>query len=43
MGSSLENINYVEKEAKVKTLLPGTVKLSSDILGWDGDVLKAKG
>ncbi len=39
----IENINYVGKKAKVKTLLPGKVKLSSDILDWDGDVLKAKG
>ena len=39
----IENINYVGKKAKVKTLLPGTVKLSSNILDWDGDVLKAKG
>lgn len=39
----IENIDYVGKKAKVKTLLPGVVKLSSDILKWDGDVLKAKG
>lgn len=39
----IENINYVGLEAKVKTLLPGKVRLSSDILEWNGDVLKAKG
>lgn len=39
----IENINYVGKKAKVKTLLPGKVKLSSDILDWNGDMLKAKG
>lgn len=37
----IENINYVGKKAKVKTLLPGKVKLSSDILDWNGDMLKA--
>ncbi|BFK11862.1 hypothetical protein F140042L4_20200 [Coprococcus phoceensis] len=41
--NKIENINYVGKRAKVKTLLPGRVKLSTDILDWDGNVLKAKG
>lgn len=39
----IENINYVGKSAKLITLLPGEVKLSTDILQWDGKLLHAKG
>ncbi len=38
-----ENINYVDKRARLVTLLPGKVKLSTDVLEWDGKVLHAKG
>lgn len=41
--NSIEDIDYSGKKAKVKTLLPGIVKLSTGILQWDGNVLKAKG
>lgn len=39
----IENINYVGKRAKLMTLLPGEVKLSTNILEWDGNLLHAKG
>jgi hypothetical protein len=39
----VENVNYVDKFAKVKTLLSGKVRLSTDCLEWDGSVLTAKG
>lgn len=39
----VENIDYTGKRAKVKTLLPGEVKLSTDILEWDGELLHAEG
>jgi len=39
----IQNINYVGKYAKVKTLLPGKVQLNNDILEWDGTIIKAKG
>lgn len=39
----IEDIDYRDKWAKVITLLPGKVKLSTDILEWDGKVIKAEG
>lgn len=39
----IKNIDYKDKEAKVVTLLPGKVKLSTKILEWDGSVIKAEG
>lgn len=39
----IEDINYRDKWAKVVTLLPGNVKLSTKILEWDGSVIKAEG
>lgn len=39
----IENINYKDKYAKVKTLLPSKVKLSTNTLEWTGEILKAKG
>lgn len=38
-----ENINYVGKRAKLMTLLAGKVKVSTNVLDWDGKVLHAKG
>lgn len=37
------DIDYRDKWAKVITLLPGKVKLSTDILEWDGKVIRAEG
>lgn len=37
------DIDYVGKYAKVKTLLPGEVKLGTDIVDWDGTVIRAEG
>ena len=39
----IEDIDYRDKEARVVTLLPGKVKLSTKILEWDGSVIKADG
>ena len=39
----IEDIDYIDKWAKVVTLLPGKVKLSTDILEWDGEVIRAEG
>lgn len=39
----VENIDYIGKRAKLITLLPGEVKLSTDILEWDGELLHCKG
>lgn len=39
----IENIDYTDKRAKVMTLLPGKVKLSTNILEWDGKVIRGKG
>lgn len=39
----VENIDYIGKMAKLMTLLPGKVKLSTDILEWDGELLHGKG
>ncbi len=39
----IEDIDYRDKMAKVVTLLPGKVKLSTKILEWDGSVIKAEG
>lgn len=39
----VENIDYIGKMAKLITLLPGKVKLSTDILEWDGELLHGKG
>lgn len=39
----IENINYIGKRAKLITLLPGEVKLSTNVLQWDGKLLHAKG
>lgn len=41
--SLVENIDYTGKRAKLMTLLPGEVKLSTDILQWDGELLHGKG
>ncbi len=43
IDSIIQNINYCGKRAKVKTLLPGKIKLNNDILEWDGTIIKAKG
>jgi len=37
------DIDYRDKYAKIITLLPGKVKLSTDIVEWDGTVIKAEG
>lgn len=39
----IKDINYVGKNAKVKTLLPGKIKLCTDVVEWDGKVIHAKG
>lgn len=39
----VEDIDYRGKDAKVKTLLPGTVKLGSNIAQWDGEVIRMQG
>ncbi|EGC75578.1 hypothetical protein HMPREF0490_00777 [Lachnospiraceae bacterium 6_1_37FAA] len=39
----VENIDYIGKRAKLITLLPGEVKLSTDVLEWDGELLHGKG
>lgn len=39
----MENIDYIEKRAKLITLLPGEDKLSTDVLEWDGELLHGKG
>jgi hypothetical protein len=39
----IQNVNYIDKVAKLKTLKPGKVKLSTNYLQWDGTVLTAKG
>lgn len=39
----VENIDYIDKMEKLMTLLPGKVKLSTDILEWDGELLHGKG
>lgn len=41
--SKIQSIDYRGKYAKVKTLLPGKIKLSTDIVEWDGTVIKAEG
>ena len=41
--SLVENIDYTGKRAKLMTLLPGEVKLSTDVLEWDGELLHGKG
>jgi hypothetical protein len=43
VADRIANINYKGKYALVKTLLPSKVKLSTNILDWDGKQLKAKG
>ena len=39
----IKDIDYRDKYAKVVTLLPGKVKLSTKIVEWDGSVIRAKG
>ena len=39
----VENIDYIGKRAKLITLLPGEVKLSTDVLEWNGELLHGKG
>ncbi len=39
----IKNIDYRDKYAKIITLLPGKVKLSTDIVEWDGTVIRAEG
>lgn len=39
----IEDIDYRDKYAKITTLLPGKVKLSTDIVEWDGTVIRAEG
>lgn len=39
----IEDIDYRDKYAKIITLLPGKVKLSTDIVEWDGSVIRAEG
>lgn len=39
----IEDIDYQNKYARVVTLLPGKVKLSTKIVEWDGSVIRAKG
>lgn len=41
--SLVENIDYTGKIAKLMTLLPGKVELSTDILQWDGELLHGEG
>lgn len=41
--SLVENIDYTGKRAKLMTLLPGKVELSTDILQWDGELLHGEG
>lgn len=41
--SLVENIDYTGKRAKLMTLLPGEVKLSTKILEWDGELLHGEG
>lgn len=36
-------VDYIGKRAKLITLLPGEVKLSTDVLEWDGELLHGKG
>lgn len=43
LDKRIQNINYIDKLARVKTLLPGVVKLSTNSLEWNGEVLTAKG
>ncbi len=43
IAERIQNINYIDKVANVKTLEPGKVKLSTNYLQWDGKVLTAKG
>lgn len=39
----IKDIDYRDKYAKIITLLPGKVKLSTHIVEWDGTVIKAEG
>lgn len=39
----IKDIDYRDKYAKVVTLLPGKVKLSTKIVEWDGSAIRAKG
>ena len=39
----VESVSYKDKHALVKTLLPSRVKLSTNVLKWDGAVLTAQG
>lgn len=43
IDTRIEIISYVDKKARLVTLLPGKVKLSTDVLEWDGKLLHAKG
>lgn len=37
------SVSYIGKYAKVKSLLPGKAKLGSNIVEWDGTMVRAKG
>lgn len=39
----IEDIDYRNRYAKVKTLLPGEVQLGTKIVEWDGKVIRAEG
>lgn len=41
--NKIEDIDYRDKYAKIITLLPGKVKLSTNIVEWDGTVIRAEG
>lgn len=43
LAAVVGSISYVGKKAKVKTLLPGKVKLGTRTVSWDGNVIVSKG
>ena len=43
LAAVVDNISYVGKRAKVKTLLPGKVKLGTRTAVWDGTVMVGNG
>lgn len=43
INDRIQYIDYRGKKAKVKTLLPGKVRLSTEVVEWDGKTLRASG
>ena len=43
VSERIQEINYIDKLALVTTLLPGKVRLSTNLLDWDGEAIKGKG